>query len=165
MPADPLLPDANIRSRTYYVASTTAPCRHCGLSTRLLALAMPEDHETLDMDAQAGPGAWQRANLNALLFYVESLPKDVQTRLTQLSREFRLEHSTATQSSYWANHCQHCGSLLDDHDLHCEPDGAFMASGEDAARNIQLLEIHEPFEAVAAGYSFEPEFFGFVRKT
>jgi len=164
MSEDQLLPDANIRSPTYCIASTTAPCCHCGLSTRLLALAMPHDHETLDANAEAD-AAWQRANTSALLFYVEHLAEAIQARLTQLSRQFRPEHSAVTLSTYWANHCEHCGALLEDHELHCEPEGAFMASSEIAAGNIQLIEIHEPFEAVAAGYSFEPEFFRFMRKT
>jgi hypothetical protein len=164
MSADQLLPDANIRSQAYYVASTAAPCCHCGLSTRLLALAMPCDHETLELDDAPAPGAWQRANMNAVLFYVERLPEDVQSRLTQLTRQFRPEHSAVTLGTYWANHCEHCGTLLEDHELHCEPDGAFMALGEAVAGNIQLLQIHEPFEAVAAGYSFEPEFLRFMGK-
>jgi hypothetical protein len=85
--------------------------------------------------------------------------------LNQLSQFFRLAHSAATLSSYWANHCEHCGTLLGDHELHCEPDGAFTPSSEAAAANIHLLRIQEPFEAVAAGYAFEPEFFGFMRKS
>jgi hypothetical protein len=54
--------------------------------------------------------------------------------------------------------------LLDDYELHCEPDGAFMPCGEAEAGNILLLQIDEPFEAVAAGCALEPEFFRFMRK-
>jgi hypothetical protein len=166
------LPAANVRSPTYYVARTNVRCWHCGLSTRLLALAIPHDHENLDADTQAdaacdesASGAWQRASVSAFLFYVERLPDGVKDRLNQLSQFFRLAHSAATLNSYWANHCEHCGTLLGDHELHCEPDGAFMPSSEAAAANIHLLRIQEPFEAVAAGYAFEPEFFGFMRKS
>lgn len=215
MPEIKTLPDANVRSQTYYVARTHLRCWHCGMSTRLLALAMPQNHETLDPDTQgeaeavAGGGAevdgqleagegvgadaeaeveieieienegggdaegrdesapddWQRANLNAFIFYVQHLPNDVQARLSQLSQSFRLAYSAATQNSYWANHCEHCGTLLGDHELYCEPDGAFMPSNEAAASGIQLLQIPEPFEAAAAGYAFEPEFFRFMRKS
>ena len=42
----PPLPGANVRSPSYFVARTGMPCRHCGLPTRLLALALPQDHET-----------------------------------------------------------------------------------------------------------------------
>jgi hypothetical protein len=163
---------ANVRSQSYYVARTNVRCWHCGSSTGLLALAIPGDHEISDEDTQddAGCGesasnAWQTANANAFLFYVGCLPDGVRARLSQLSQFFRLAHSAATLSSYWANHCERCGTLLGDHELHCEPDGAFMPSSEAAAANIHILQIQEPFQAVAAGYALEPEFFGFMRKS
>ncbi len=172
MPEIPILADANIRSNTYYIARTNLRCRHCGSSTRLVALAMPQDHETLDGDTQADAGcgdapsdAWQRASVNAILFYVERLPGDVQERLGRILPSFRLAPSAATLNFYWANHCEHCGTLLDDHELHCEPDGAFLPSSETAAASIELQRIEEPFEAVAAGYAVEPEFFGFMRRS
>jgi len=171
MPEIPLV-DANVRSQTYYIARTSVRCRRCGFPTRLLALALPHNHETLDGDAPAdagcgdsAPEAWQRAAVNAILFYVERLSLDVQDRVNRILPTFRLARGAATSNSYWANHCEHCGTLLDDHELHCEPDGAFMPSSEAAAANIRLQQIQEPFEAVAAGYAFEPEFFGFMRRS
>jgi hypothetical protein len=164
MAAVPLPPEANVRSNTYYVARADVPCWRCGMSTRLLALAVPPSHETLDGDTPLSPDAWQRANFTAFLFYVEHLPESVQARLHQLSPHFRPEHSTVTLCSYWANHCQYCGGLLEDHELHCEPDGAFLPSSEAAAACIELLQVNEPFQAAAAGYAFEPEFFRFMRK-
>jgi hypothetical protein len=165
------LADANIRSETYYVARARVRCRHCGSSTGVLALAVPHNHEILDEDTQDGGSSgelasdpWQRAAVNAILFHVERLPGDVQDRLNRISPFFRLAHSVATLNSYWANHCEHCGLLLDDHELHCEPDCGFMPSSEAAAANIQLQQIREPFEAVAAGYAFEPAFFGSMSK-
>jgi hypothetical protein len=165
MSAVPPLAEANVRSRTYYVAGTDVRCWRCSMSTRLLALAVPPRHETLDGDAPLSPDAWQCANFTAFLFYVEHLPESVQSRLNQLSPHFRPEHSTVTLCSYWANHCEHCGALLEDHELHCEPDGAFLPMSEAAAACIELLQIHEPFNAAAAGYAFEPEFFRFMRKS
>ena len=150
------VPDANVRSQTYYVARATAQCRHCGSPTRLLALAMPRIHETLDDE-------WQCADANAFLFYVGELPDDVRYRLQALSPHFRRARSAATQSIYWANHCEHCGTLLGDHELHCEPDGAFAPSSEAAAADIELLHINAPLRAAASGYALEPEFFRFMR--
>jgi hypothetical protein len=168
----PSLPGANVRSHSYFVARTSVRCRHCGMATRLLALALPQDHETLDEDAEdqdegsaeRPPEAWQRAGGNAFLFYVERLPGEVRDRLNQLSRLFRPAHSAATLSTYWTNHCEHCGGPLDDHELHCEP-GAFMAASEAAAAAIELIRIPEPFAAVAAGYAMEPEFFACMRES
>jgi hypothetical protein len=166
------LPGANVRSPSYFVARMSMRCPHCSLATRLLALALPHDHETLNDDAQDDdegaaerpPEAWQRAGVNAFLFYVERLPKGVRDRLNQLSQLFRPAHSAATLNTYWANHCEHCGRVLDDHELHCEP-GAFMASSEAAAANIELVRIPESFAAAAAGYAMEPEFFACMRKS
>jgi hypothetical protein len=190
--------DVNIRSSGYFIARTEVPCRHCGLRTRVLALAMPPEHETLDLDGQVeeesdgagdrdsvggdlvgngganSPGLdtglengsvpWQPAGVNAFLFYVEYLPDSVQGRLRDLSPSFRFAYSDATLTSYWANHCDHCGRLLGDHELHCEPEGAFVPVSEAAAAAIELLKIEEPFEAAADGYAFEPEFFSLMRE-
>ena len=163
---------ANVRSHSYFVARTSTRCPHCGLPTRLLAVAVPQDHETLDEDAEDDAGdraepaaeAWQRSNINAFLFYVQELPDGVRDRLHQMSRCFRPAHCAATLNSYWINHCEHCGGPLGDHELHCEP-GVFMASSEAAAANIELVRIQEPFAALAAGYAMEPEFFAFMRKS
>ena len=104
---------ANVRASSYYVARTSTRCPHCGLPTRLLALALPLEHETLDPD-EPGPEVWFKADVNALLFYVGQLPEDVGARLQRLSRFFRFAHSEATHHSYWANHCERCGTLLGD---------------------------------------------------
>lgn len=167
MPTTESFAEANLRSPTYYLARTNAGCWHCGLSTRLLALAVPSTHETLDGEASPeGAGsddiaasAWQLADVDAFLFYVERLSRDVQRHLQQVAPGFRPAQSATTHSVYWANHCEHCGALLDDHELHCEPEGAFMPTNEAAATQIQLLQVLEPIEAVAAGYSPDPAYF------
>ena len=158
MSATDPVPDANVRSQTYFVARATAQCWHCGSPVSLLALAMPPTHETLDEQ-------WQSADANAFLFYVEELPEGVQQQLQELSRNFRFELSAVTQSRYWANHCGHCGTLLGDHELHCEPEGAFAPSSEAAAATIELLHIDAPLQAAASGYALEPAFFRFMRKS
>ncbi len=167
-------PDVNVRSDAYYIARTRAPCGHCGLMTGVLALAVPPEHETLDLDAhgdleadgnlETSSADWQRAGANAFLFYVEYLPHSVRNRLQHLSPSLRFAYSDATQNSYWANHCDHCGRLLGDHELHCEPEGAFVPVSETAAAGIELLRVDDPFEAAADGYAFEPEFFSHVRR-
>ena len=153
-----MIPDANVRSPLYSIARATAQCLHCGRPTRLLALAMPGSHETLEEDA------WQCAGAEALLFHVHALSAGAQHRLRELSLDFRPAHSAATQDTYWANHCGHCGTLFDDHELHCEPDGAFSPSGETAAAAIELLAVNAPMQAVVSGYALEPEFLRFTRR-
>jgi len=160
--------DINIRSPSYLIGRTAAACAYCRGSTRLLALALPRSHETLHVDAdgesELRADVWQVASVNAFIFYVEFLSEAVRSRLSQLSRFYRFARSEADMNSYWANHCEHCSALLDDHELHCEPDGAFMPANEAKASAIELLQIDEPFEAAAAGYAYEPEYFALMRR-
>jgi len=147
------------------VLRADAPCRRCGRSTALLALGVPPDHETLEVPEDAErAGTWQHAGGNALLFFVQELPEGVRLRLSELSQFFRPAHGATTSNAYWANHCEHCDALVDDQELHCEPEGAFMPVNEEAAAGVQLVPMGEPFEAVTAGYSLEPEFFSFMRR-
>jgi hypothetical protein len=169
MPEARSYPDANVRAQCYFVAHANTQCWHCGSSTRVLALVLPRDHETLEADEQkSGAGdeveAWQYASVGALLFHVERLNDQVLRRLNGISPHYRRSYCPGDENAYWANHCEHCEKLLDDQELHCELNGAFVPSSEIAASHIQLQKIQEPLAAAAAGYSFEPDFFEFVRR-
>ena len=69
---------------------------------------------------------------------------------------YRPAVSPATQGCSWANHCEHCGSVQEDHDLFCEPEGAFLPVDAASASAIELTRIEEPFAAVAGGYAYDP---------
>jgi hypothetical protein len=149
----PPLPSANVRAASYYIARTHMPCPHCGAVTPLTGVALAPGHETLD---EAGD-EWQSVPANAFLFYLEALSQAVQARLHQMAANVRFD-------SYWVNHCEHCERILDDHDVHGEPGHGFTPLSEAEAENVVLMEITEPFEASAAGYSLEPEFFVRMRR-
>lgn len=156
--------DYNIRSSRYFVAETVDTCGRCRASTGVVALALSPGHELLAMDAdpegeELAQELWEGAFCNALLFYIEHLSDAAQRRLKASSSGYRLAYCAATQGSYWANHCERCGSPLDDHDLFCEPEGAFLPTSHTRAAAIKLTRIDEPLEAAAAGYAQEPEFF------
>ena len=134
-----------------------------------------------DGAAHRGPPAstWSVADHNAFLFYVESLTTAVRERIKQCQPAYRpLDADAAAvpgtapatalvsasaegggSDSYWANHCEKCGCQLDDHELFCEPEGGFLPTSASAAAAIHLVPVDEPFEAAAAGYSYEPPFF------
>ncbi len=158
--------DINVRSQGYWIAQTVGTCTRCGAFTRLLALGLPPRHEALSLDDgsdAAEPEAWELANCNAFLFYIERLPEAVAARLQTHSAVYRPAYSAAALGTYWANHCESCGSLLEDHDLFCEPDGAFAPASPAAAAAIELVRIEEPIAAAAAGYAIEPAFFESMR--
>jgi hypothetical protein len=174
--------EINIRSTRYYIVRTVSTCWHCGSPTALVAIAVPPGHETLDVDDDASDegsdgetlhrehpaAAWSAADHNAFLFYVDFLPAAVLERINQYQPGYRpLDAAAAAAApaagggpgSYWANHCEKCGCQLDDHELFCEPEGAFLPTSELTAAAIQLVLVDEPFETSAAGYSYEPPLF------
>jgi hypothetical protein len=146
---------SNIRSPGYFVARASASCGHCGRLTGVLALALPPDHETLDVDSD--DGTWQPTGVCAFIFYATSLPEAVLRRLSPPASLFRLTSDAEAGNSYWANHCGRCGLALEDAELHCEP-GVFMPVSEQEAAGIQVLYVDEAFEAAAAGYAPDPAF-------
>ena len=171
--------DVNFRSPRYWVGRTEAWCWHCRELTPLLSLALPPGHFALDEEAggtadvdgvadtvdaadaarDGTSDAWSVVDGAAFLFYVEHLPPEVRERLARINRHYRPVFSEPTAGNYWANHCKHCEALLEDHELFCEPDGAFLPTSEAAAAAIHLLSVEEPFEAVAGGHAVEPQFF------
>jgi hypothetical protein len=150
-------PDANIRSSSYYIVQTTAQCPHCGQWTRVLALAVPPNHEILNEDE------WQTVDANAFIFHLTELPQVVERQLRQISSVFRLARSTDASNPQWANHCERCNLILSDEQLHCEP-GGFMPGQVDEAQRISLLAVPQAFSAVAAGFALDPQFFMFMRR-
>ena len=165
-------PTSNVRSTRYFVASTTVQCWHCARATEVVALGVPAGHELADFPGEEGhpaddpsAPAWEPSDLSAILFFVRDLKEPARRRLQQASGGFRLAYSAATFDSYWANHCAHCGELLDDHELHCEPNIAFVAADPARARAVRLARVDEGVEAAADGYAIEPQFFDLMTWT
>jgi len=153
------VPNANIRSPSYYIAEMQARCAKCGRQARVLALAVPPNHAIL-VD-----GEWQNVDADALIFYVAELPDAVARHLFERSPAFRLQRGQDQDpdDSHWLNHCEHCAEAFSDDELHCEP-GGFMPSRVEEAEAIFLSRIDEGFSASAAGYAPAPEFFESMRR-
>jgi hypothetical protein len=151
------VPNANIRSSSYYIAEMQARCAKCGRQTRVLALAVPPDHE-VQVD-----GEWQNVDANAFIFYVTELPDAVSRHLFERSPAFRVQRRQDPDDAHWGNHCEHCAEPFSDEELHCEP-GGFMPSRALDAEAISLSRIDEGFSASAAGYALAPEFFASMRR-
>lgn len=161
------LAEINVRAPRYFIARTRRNCRHCNEPTELFALALPSDHETLDVDEgvenaspeNANPAAaWILAKDPALIFHVEFMSPEAAARLALLTRSFRIDQRESAAEPSWTNHCEACGSPFDDEELFCEPGEAFFPTSEAGAAAIRLLAIEEPLEAAAGGYSFDPNF-------
>jgi hypothetical protein len=166
------LHEINIRSANFLIATRSTDCWNCGQPTLVIAVALPDGHQTQESEADTDGGSelaaedsWQVAALSAFIFYVEYLPDAVGRLMERLSSSYKLSHSESMKIAYWANHCEHCESLQEDHELFCEPGGAFTPISETQAAAIELTPIQAPFEASAAGYAYQPEFFEFMRRS
>jgi hypothetical protein len=151
------LPNANVRSSSYFIAETQARCAQCGSPSRVLALALPPNHEALT------DGEWQKVDANAFIFYVGELPDEVRRLLLERSADFHQTCGADAAESHWANHCPQCAAVVSDDELHCEP-GGFMPSSALEAQAISLSHTQHSFSAFAAGYALDPEFFASMRR-
>jgi hypothetical protein len=101
---------------------------------------------------------WICEDAAALLFYVECLSNEAGNVVRELAPRFRVDYSTPVDRNYWVNHCQHCGTIQEDHDLHCEPDAAFLPTSVHAAEQILTVAVQVPFLARAGGISEQLSF-------
>jgi adenine-specific DNA methylase len=151
------VPNANIRATSYYIAEMRVRCAKCGRQVPVFALGVPPNHE-LQVE-----GEWQNVDANALIFHVTELPEAVCRQMLERSPAFRLQLGQDAADLHWANHCEHCGGLFSEDELHCEQ-GGFMPSRAQEAEAIFLSQVLEEFSACAAGYALEPEFFATMRR-
>jgi hypothetical protein len=149
----------NYRSTSYFIARRNVTCGSCGASTRVVAVGLPINHEVREEDS-----AWEAVAGNALLFHIGDVPTAAEVHLRRLAPGFCEALVEPPDESNWANHCEHCGVQIDDHELHCEPGDTFVPISEAQGSKIRLTEIAEPFEAYAAGYSLESMFVPFPRR-
>jgi hypothetical protein len=126
----------------------------------LTALAVGAGHEIRDDESDD----WESVDAQAFSFYIAAVSAPVHRLLSKLAPHFRFVSDESTGAAGWANHCEHCGLTVDDDLLHVEPGGhGFVPCSENQAAGVSLIEVAEPFEASAAGYALEPEFFAFMR--
>jgi hypothetical protein len=145
--------DIDVRSPRYLIARSSGHCEHCGHPTVLVAVCLPPGHESFDED-----DVWSRADRHVFLFHIDNLCEAAQRRLREIAPYYDFDPGEEG-GSQWVNHCEHCGALLDDVGLFCEPEGPFLPTSEVSARRIRLVAVEEPIEARAAGLADEPEFF------
>src|SRR5579872_2481003 len=125
---------ANFRSSGFHIAHSRARCESCGQVSGVVALALPAGHDALV------EGRWQRADACAFLFFISELPAPIGRRLSQLAPLFSRKRGEGNRNPYWANHCEHCGAVFSDDDLHCEP-GVFTPFGPAEAATITLAVV------------------------
>ena len=157
------------RSASYFIAHRSVKCRHCKASTRVAAVVLPANHEALADDEdeanQETTAVWQTVPAPALIFGLGVLPKSAETHLRRLAPGFGWNTQEMPNDPFWSNYCEHCGTSLDDEALHCEPGDSFVPMNEAEGAEITLVEIAEPFEVFAHGYSLDSLYLPFKRRS
>jgi hypothetical protein len=144
------------RADSYAIANATACCPACGQWTHVVAIALPPNH-SVQVDEVQDEEAWQPVAPGVWLFYVEELPDAAHQQLQALASGYRQVSDEAAGLAHWANHCEHCDARQDEHDLHCEPGGAFVGWWANTEAALSWLGLVEPIEVQAGGYTYEPE--------
>jgi len=139
-----------IRANRYAIVSASALCPACSRWTHVVALVAPQHHE------RRGEQAWEPVAERASVFDVTDLSASVLRRLASLSPWYR--KTSEGPGAGFANHCEHCAQPLADHDLHCEPGGAFQPQTVGEAQAISVWDIDEALDAEASGFSHDPDF-------
>jgi len=130
----------NIRAKSWYLASATRDCWRCDEISQVFGIVLPQEHEVLIAADDPKDDCWQAGYLPTILSYVNDVSESVRSYLRTRAPRYRLDYSQTTQSSYWMNHCEHCGIKLGDFETFDEPGLGFRVS-----ENIRLVEIPEPF--------------------
>lgn len=141
-----------LRSQRYAIANSSAVCAACSAWTHVICPVLPPGHLVLADDN------WGLATSRASIYYVTELSVEVSARMSGLSPWYRPARSSATGQTCWINHCERCGAVQEDHELHGEPGGSFMPIDAESAAFVRLIEIPEAFEGAAGGYTYDPPF-------
>jgi hypothetical protein len=143
----------NVRSETYFIASSTRGCWRCGATSPVHGFILPPGHETLDSCDDAEPDTWEPGEEPTLLCYLEWLAPEIVARITAVTPHYRIAYSQETGSFYWMNRCAHCDAPFGDHETYCEPGQGFLAFTLEDARRVTLHHVEEPFAAWCGSYS------------
>lgn len=144
----------NIRSQRFWLMETVVSCWKCGAGTVVYGICLPESAETYEVDEERGEEGWQFGGFSTIPSYIDVVSPAVQAVLGQRAPGLRPDFSRTTQSTYYMNHCRHCGMKQGDHELHNEPGGGFVPMSEDDVAAIKLTPIPQtPFEASCGSFS------------
>ncbi len=124
----------------FYVVETHRICYKCGKITRVIGFALEKWWDITPVN--------HNYNNSKFLFNKEFSP--MQPYLNFLLSEFygylarnynyKKGYSKATNLSYFANHCDHCGSIQGGFHLFAEPDSPFFIDSIEKARQLTFYK-------------------------
>lgn len=136
-----------------FIALNSNDCYRCANETAVISLAS-NNFYFLSTDENEEE-KWFKAD--GLSFF--SMPLFIENELigkiSKLFPNFKIAYSHTAESSYWANHCEHCGALQGDFFLHSEPGGAFFPLEIEEYEQITFITVASKFDVqIDADYSW-----------
>ena len=152
----------NVRAGSFLIAAASLACWRCRGVSRIHGFALPPGHETLAVDDASGEESWESSDEATFLCYLDFVAPVAIEAIRQRTHCYRYAYRRRTQTFYWANVCEHCGTKLGDYDAFCEPGQGFMPLTRHEAEDIHLTPIAAPFAASAGGWSLGVELFEYM---
>lgn len=154
----------NVRSASFFLASSSRRCWRCQKETAVHGFMLPAGHETLFVGDEPDEDCWEVAEEPSVVSYIGYLSPGPARAIQGITRHYRLDHSKVTNTFYWMNHCECCGAKLGDHDTFDEPGEGFLAFTLEDAQRVILAHENEPFAASCGAYTIGVVMFEQMRR-
>ncbi|KAB7684440.1 hypothetical protein GBN23_02910 [Plesiomonas shigelloides] len=134
-----------------FIVMSSSVCWRCGKSSRVMCIASNGfwDRESYDLD-------YEDKSFSLLTYSNVSFISDgILSVVLNGFNLYKPSHSKTSNSTYYMNHCEHCGAKMGDYFMHHEPGGAFSPIDKEGAELITLIELPNDREYYISGdYGF-----------
>lgn len=144
----------NIQADKFYIAISNCNCWKCAELTSVYCFAVPANAIFREYQDDEDELEWVSNvhDQHTFISYLKEVTPNAERALKAVTMKYFSDFSKTINSSYWMNHCEHCGMKQGDFELHSESDAIFFPIYSETAELITLLEINEPFAGNGDGY-------------
>ena len=135
------------------IALNSSDCYKCANKTAVISLAS-NNFYYLNTDENEDE-KWFRADGLSFFSMPVCIENELAGKINRLFPNYKIAYSKTAESSYWANHCEHCGALQGDFFLHSEPGGAFFPLEIEEYEQLTFITVPSKFDVeIDADYSW-----------
>ena len=135
------------------IALNSSDCYKCANKTAVISLAS-NNFYYLNTDENEDE-KWFRADGLSFFSMPVFIENEIAGKIKRLFPNYKIAYSKTAESSYWANHCEHCGALQGDFFLHSEPGGAFFPLEIEEYEQLTFITVPSKFDVeIDADYSW-----------
>lgn len=135
------------------IALNSSDCYKCANKTAVISLAS-NNFYYLNTDENEDE-KWFRADGWSFFSMPVFIENELVGKINKLFPNYKIAYSKTAESSYWANHCEHCGALQGDFFLHLEPGGAFFPLEIEEYEQLTFITVPSKFDIeIDADYSW-----------